>query len=252
MIFSDPFCIFCDILHSFTIDFGVLKYLISLLINNHTLLTGTFRPSTNLTGGYRILAYLDPSEQSHARLKQLVFFLLKYRRDRVIPEFRNSFADTFNSLENKLKSETKVSLNDATDQASFNFLARAMCGTNPVVTELGSDGPKLIAKWMLVQLAPLLTLGLPKFIEDLLLHTFSLPSFTAKKEYQRLYNFFYESSSFFLDEAEKIGVSREEACHNLVFAACFNAFGGMKILFPNIIKWIGSAGPELRQISKGD
>ncbi|KAM7514168.1 hypothetical protein LguiA_003751 [Lonicera macranthoides] len=207
--------------------------------------TGTFTPSTNLTGGYRVLAYQDPSEQSHAKLKQLVFFLLKSRRDRVIPEFRNSFAETFNSLESKFKSETKVSLNDATDQALFNFLARALCGTNPLVTELGSDGPKLIAKWMLVQVAPLLTLGLPKFIEDLLLHTFSLPSFIAKKDYQRLYNFFYESSTFFLDEAEKTGVSREEACHNLVFAACFNAFGGMKILLPNIIKWIGSAGPEL-------
>ena len=134
----------------------------------------------------------------------------------------------------------QASLNDATDQVSFNFLARALCGKNPVTTELGTKGPTLIGIWVLVQLAPVLSLGLPKFIEDLLMHTFSLPSFLVKKVYQRLYNFFYESSTFFLDEAEKTGVSREEACHNLVFATCFNSFGGMKIMFPGIIKWVGS------------
>ncbi|KAM7514167.1 hypothetical protein LguiA_003750 [Lonicera macranthoides] len=219
-------------------------------VEKKDLFTGTYKPSSNLTGGYRILAYLDPAEPSHAKLKQLLFFLLKSRRDRVIPEFRSCFADSFNSLESELKSKKKaslfvVSLNDATDQASFNFLARALCGKNPVTTELGTEGPSLIQKWVGVQLAPVLTLGLPKFIEDLLIHTFSLPSFLVQKDYQRLYNFFYESSTFFLDEAEKTGVSREEACHNLVFATCFNSFGGMKILFPSIIKWVGSAGPEL-------
>jgi hydroperoxide dehydratase len=66
-----------------------------------------------------------------------------------------------------------------------------------------------------------------------------------KKNYQRLYDVFYASSSFLLDEAENLGISREEACHNLLFSTCFNSFGGMKILFPNMMKWLGRAGAKL-------
>ncbi|KAF8377475.1 hypothetical protein HHK36_030854 [Tetracentron sinense] len=226
---------------SFPVLFDVSK------VEKRDIFTGTYMPSTELTGGYRVLSYLDPSEPNHAKLKQLVFFLLQSRRDKVMPEFHTSFAELFDTLESQLAAKGKASFGEANDQACFNFLARSFYGTVPSETKLGTDGPKLIGKWVLFQLGPLFTLGFPKFLEDLLLHTFPLPPFLVKSDYQKLYEFFYESSSSVLDEAEKMGIARDEACHNLLFTTCFNTFGGMKIFFPNMLKWIGRAGGKLHR-----
>lgn len=224
---------------SFPVLFDVNK------VEKKDLFTGTFMPSTELTGGYRTLSYLDPSEPSHAKLKQLIFFLLKSCRDRVMPEFHSTYTELFESLEKELSSKGKVEFNKPNEEAAFNFLGRAMYGKNPLDTKLGSDGPKLISTWVLAQLAPLLTLGLPGCLEEPLFRTFRLPPSLVKSNYQRLYDYFYESAGFVLDEAEKMGISREEACHNILFATCFNTFGGFKIFFPNIMKWIGRGGIDL-------
>lgn len=224
---------------SFPVLFDVSK------VEKKDVFTGTFMPSTELTGGYRVLSYLDPSEPGHEQLKRLMFFLLKSCRDKVIPEFHSSYAQLFDTLENELAANGKASFGDANDQAAFNFLARSLYGTNPANTKLGLDGPKIVQKWVLFQLSPILILGLPKPIEDGIFHTFRLPPALVKSDYRRLYDFFYESSGSVLDEAERLGVSREEACHNLLFATCFNSFGGMKIFFPNMLKWIGRAGVKL-------
>ncbi|KAL2454990.1 Allene oxide synthase [Abeliophyllum distichum] len=214
-------------------------------VEKKDLFTGTFMPSTELTGGYRVLSYLDPSEPSHAKLKKIMFFLLSSRRDQVIPEFQNCYTEMFENLERDLATKGKASFGKANEQAAFNFLARSLYGADPADSKLGSDGPKLVSKWVLFQLHPLLILGLPRPIEDGILHNFTLPAFLIKKDYQRLYDFFYQNSTPILDQAEKLGVSREEACHNLLFATCFNSFGGMKIFFPNMLKWVGRAGLKL-------
>ncbi|RVX14980.1 Allene oxide synthase 1, chloroplastic [Vitis vinifera] len=207
--------------------------------------TGTFMPSTEFTGGFRVLSYLDPSEPDHTKLKRLLFFLLQSSRDRIIPEFHSCFSELSETLESELAAKGKASFADPNDQASFNFLARALYGTKPADTKLGTDGPGLITTWVVFQLSPILTLGLPKFIEEPLIHTFPLPAFLAKSSYQKLYDFFYDASTHVLDEGEKMGISREEACHNLLFATCFNSFGGMKIIFPTILKWVGRGGVKL-------
>ncbi|XP_052203287.1 allene oxide synthase 1, chloroplastic [Diospyros lotus] len=224
---------------SFPVLFDVTK------VEKRDLFTGTFMPSTELTGGYRMLSYLDPSEPMHGKLKQLMFFLLKSRRDQVIPEFHTSYTNLFETLERELAGKGKANFSEGNDQAAFTFLARSLYGANHADTQLGLDGPKLVSKWVLFQLAPLLILGLPKLVEELFIHSFRLPPALVKKDYQRLYDFFYESSTFVLDEAEKLGVSRDEACHNLVFATCFNTYGGMRIFFPNMLKWICRAGVKL-------
>ncbi|KAK6939533.1 Cytochrome P450 [Dillenia turbinata] len=224
---------------SFPILFDVSK------VEKKDLFTGTFMPSTELTGGYRVLAYLDPSEPSHARLKRLLFYLVSYRRDHVMPEFHNSYTELFESLESELGKKGKADFVQANDQAAFNFLGRSLYGINPPDTKLGRDGPKIVGKWVVFQLAPLLKLGLPQFIEEVVLHSFRLPPFLIKRDYQRLYEFFYESSTRVLDEGEKLGISRDEACHNLLFATCLNSFGGMKFIFPNMMKWIGRCGVKV-------
>ncbi|XP_013621019.1 PREDICTED: allene oxide synthase, chloroplastic [Brassica oleracea var. oleracea] len=225
---------------SFPVLFDVDK------VEKKDLFTGTYMPSTELTGGYRILSYLDPSEPNHAKLKSLLFHLLKSSRNRIFPEFKATYSELFDSIEKELAVNGKADFGGPGDAAAFNFLARAMYGKNPADTKLGSDAPSLITKWVFFNLHPLLTLGLPSIIEDPLLHTFRLPSALIKSDYQRLYEFFLESSGEILIEAEKLGISREEAAHNLLFATCFNTWGGMKILFSNLVKRVGRAGTKLQ------
>nr|ABS50433.1 allene oxidase synthase [Hyoscyamus niger] len=214
-------------------------------VEKKDLFTGTFMPSTELTGGYRVLSYLDPSEPNHSRLKKLLFMLLSSRRDHIIPKFHETFTELFETLDTEMAEKGKADLNSGNDQASFNFLAKSLYGVNPVETKLGKEAPTLIGKWVLFNLHPVLTLGLPKVLDDLILHTFRLPPGLVKKDYQKLYDFFYENSGMILNEAEKLGISRDEACHNLLFATCFNSFGGMKIFFPNMMKSIAKAGSDL-------
>lgn len=217
-------------------------------VEKKDLFTGTFMPSVELTGGYRTLSYLDPSEPNHEKLKRLLFSLLKSSRNRVIPAFQSCFSEFFDRLENELATEGKAKFNEANDQAAFNFLARAWYDANPAEdSELGDNAPAIISKWVLFQLGPLLSLGLPKCVEELTIHTFRLPPKLIKADYQKLYNFFYRNSGQYLDEAAQLGVSRDEACHNLLFATCFNSFGGMKIFFPNMVKQIGRAGVKLHR-----
>lgn len=220
-------------------------------VEKRDVFAGTFMPSTDLTGGYRILSYLDPSEPNHAKLKSLLFFLLQYRSSFVIPEFQSSFGALFDELETELDAKGKADFGGPNDQASFNFLGKALLGADPAQSALGTDAPQLIGKWVLFQLGPILSLGLPLPAEELLLRTFPLPPSLVKADYQRLYDFFYTSSAAVLAEAERLGVGKEEACHNLVFAFCFNSFGGMKIFFPSLLKLIGRAGSQLhRQLAE--
>ncbi|VYS69064.1 unnamed protein product [Arabidopsis thaliana] len=224
---------------SFPVLFDVDK------VEKKDLFTGTYMPSTELTGGYRILSYLDPSEPKHEKLKNLLFFLLKSSRNRIFPEFQATYSELFDSLEKELSLKGKADFGGSSDGTAFNFLARAFYGTNPADTKLKADAPGLITKWVLFNLHPLLSIGLPRVIEEPLIHTFSLPPALVKSDYQRLYEFFLESAGDILVEADKLGISREEATHNLLFATCFNTWGGMKILFPNMVKRIGRAGHQV-------
>ncbi|XP_010530372.1 PREDICTED: allene oxide synthase, chloroplastic-like [Tarenaya hassleriana] len=215
-------------------------------VEKKNVFTGTYMPSTELTGGYRVLSYLDTSEPNHAKLKNLIFFVLKSSRHRILPEFRATYSELFDDLEKELAVKGKADFSGAGERAAFEFLARAMYGKNPKETSLGVDAPSLISKWVFFNLHPLLSIGLPKLLEDSLLHTFRLPPSLVKSDYQRLYDFFAEYSGEYLAEAEKLGISREEATHNLLFATCFNTWGGMKILFSNLMKRVGRAGTRLQ------
>nr|P48417.1 RecName: Full=Allene oxide synthase, chloroplastic; AltName: Full=Cytochrome P450 74A; AltName: Full=Hydroperoxide dehydrase; Flags: Precursor [Linum usitatissimum]AAA03353.1 allene oxide synthase [Linum usitatissimum] len=214
-------------------------------VEKKDLFTGTYMPSTELTGGYRILSYLDPSEPNHTKLKQLLFNLIKNRRDYVIPEFSSSFTDLCEVVEYDLATKGKAAFNDPAEQAAFNFLSRAFFGVKPIDTPLGKDAPSLISKWVLFNLAPILSVGLPKEVEEATLHSVRLPPLLVQNDYHRLYEFFTSAAGSVLDEAEQSGISRDEACHNILFAVCFNSWGGFKILFPSLMKWIGRAGLEL-------
>lgn len=214
-------------------------------VEKKDLFTGTYMPSTDLTGGHRVLSYLDPSEPKHAPLKNLIFFMLKQSRNRIFPEFERTYTELFEELEFELSQKGKAFFNDAGETAAFRFVGRAYLNANPEETQIEKNGPKLISTWVLFNLGPLLRLGLPWFVEEPLLHTFRLPAVLIKKNYQKLYNFFETFSTELVQEAESLGLTKEEAIHNILFTICFNTFGGIKILFPNTLKWIGRAGTNL-------
>ncbi|KAG5579130.1 hypothetical protein H5410_049757 [Solanum commersonii] len=86
-------------------------------------------------------------------------------------------------------------------------MIRLFCeGKNPIDISFGTNEPKIVDKWVFLQLAPLIKF-VPNFLEDLVLHTFPLPYFLVKRDHQKLYNSMWD----ILDEAEKLGVKRVEA-----------------------------------------
>ncbi|CAD5183237.1 unnamed protein product, partial [Musa acuminata subsp. malaccensis] len=236
---SDPRVVAVLDAKSFPVLFDVSK------VEKKDVFTGTYMPSTSLTGGYRVCSYLDPSEPSHAKVKQLLFNVLASRKDAVVPAFRTNFTALFQTMESQLASAGKSDFNKLNDNTSFEFLGEAYFGVRPSSTELGATGPTKSTKWLFLQLCPLMTLGLPKILEELLLHTFPLPPLIAKGDYKALYKYFSDAAGSALDSAEKLGLSREEACHNLLFATVFNSYGGMKVLLPGILGWLAKAEESL-------
>jgi hydroperoxide dehydratase len=69
----------------------------------------------------------------------------------------------------------------------------------------------------------------------------------ARSYYKKLYEVFSSSAVTLLNEAEKAGLKRSEACHNIVFTAGFNAYGGLKNQFPILFKWVGLSGSSLHK-----
>ncbi|KAK9066698.1 hypothetical protein SSX86_014021 [Deinandra increscens subsp. villosa] len=238
-ISTDPKVIVLLDAKSFPILFDVSK------VEKKDLFTGTYMPSTNLTGGYRILSYLDPSEPRHAQLKNLLFFMLKSSSNRIIPRFETTYTELFQGLETELAENGKVAFNDVGEQAAFRFLGRAYFDSNPEETKLEKNAPTLIGTWLLFNLGPILDAGLPSFLQELVFHTFRLPAFLIKSSYQKLYDYIESVASPVVKQAEALGIPKEEALHNILFAVCFNSFGGMKVLFPNTLKWIALAGENV-------
>ncbi|EHA8589820.1 allene oxide synthase 2-like [Cocos nucifera] len=224
---------------SFQVLFDVSK------VEKKNVFTGTYMPSTSLTGGFRVCSYLDPSEPTHAKVKQLLFNLLASRKSHVIPAFRTNFATLFKTMETQIDADGKADFNKLNDDTSFEFIGEAYFGVRPSASGLGTTGPTKATKWLFLQLAPLTSLGLPKIVEEVFLHTFPLPPCIAKSDYKALYEYFSTAAEPLLDAAVTLGLSKEEACHNLLFATVFNSYGGMKVMLPGILRWLAVADSNL-------
>ncbi|KAJ4716429.1 Allene oxide synthase [Melia azedarach] len=219
-------------------------------VEKRDVFVGTYFPSVSFTGGYRICSYLDPSEAKHSSLKSWFLSTIASKHDKFIPLLRTCLSELFIELEDKMSEKGEANFNTLNDTMAFSFFFRLFCDQNPADTAIGSEGTSFANKWVFLQLAPLITLRLPKIlncVEDFLLHTFPLPSLIAKSDYQKLYDAFYKYAGSILDEAERLGIKRDEACHNLVFLSNFNSYGGLKTFFPALIKWVGLAGEELHR-----
>ncbi|NP_001304496.1 9-divinyl ether synthase-like [Glycine max] len=220
-------------------------------VDKRDVLDGTFMPSTSFTGGYRACAFQDTTEPSHALLKRFYLNFLASKHETFLPLFRNNLSDHFSDLEDKLAGKPdKASFNSSVGSATFNFLFRLLSDKDPSETIIGSDGPSLVQTWLAAQLAPLATLGLPRifnYVEDFLIRSIPFPAWTVKSSYKKLYEGLSTAGTAILDEAGRVGIKRDEACHNLVFMLSFNAQGGLVNQFPILIKWLGLAGEGLHK-----
>ncbi|CAI0446868.1 unnamed protein product [Linum tenue] len=229
-------------------------------VEKMNVLDGTYVPSVDFTGGLRMLAFLDTRDPKHALLKSLVMSFLASKRDAFIPLFRGSLSRMFGAIDGRFAATAtaRVNFNGLSEEMVFGFLFRLFCDDkDPFETAIGTRGPAHVDKWNALQVIPITAPRLlPKslsFIEDFFLHTFPFPFSLVKSDYSKLYAAFNKHAETFLDRAESsFGIPRAEACHNLVFIAGFNAYGGFKPFFPSLIKWVASAGHKLHRQLAGE
>uniref|UniRef100_A0A0C9S4F8 TSA: Wollemia nobilis Ref_Wollemi_Transcript_13955_1770 transcribed RNA sequence n=1 Tax=Wollemia nobilis TaxID=56998 RepID=A0A0C9S4F8_9CONI len=242
--FSDPRVVMLLDAKSFPVLFDLSK------VEKKDVFTGHYMPSTDFTGGYRVLSYLDPSEENHTKLKGFCFQVLKMNASKWFPEFDRATGELWSALESQMAQTKKAEFDSENLQMSFNFMCRSVLDRDPAApgpASLGTDGPSYVQKWIGLQLAPIQSTGvLPKVLEELTVHAAPLPFLLVRGGYDKVYDFFWTYGKRALDAAEQqFGLKRDEACHNFLFNICFNTFGGMIVMFPSIVRYIAAAGKEL-------
>ncbi|KAL3350664.1 hypothetical protein AABB24_023209 [Solanum stoloniferum] len=224
------------------------------LIDKTDTLGGTFKPGKEYYGGYRPVAFIDTKDPNHAALKGYILSAFAKRHNLFIPLFRNSLSDNlFNNLEKQITEQGKSDFNALLPTMTFNFIFRLLCDqTNPSDTVLGTQGPEHLRKWLFPQLIPSLSAKkLPNIIEDTLFHNFLIPFGFIKSDYNKLVDAFSKSAVSMLDEAEKLGIKREEAVQNILFLVGINMFAGLNAFFPHLFRFVGEAGASLHtQLAK--
>lgn len=212
--------------------------------------TGTYVPSLNFTSGFRICAYLDPSEEKHTKLKQWLFDMLARNGKNFLPEFHTCFDQSCAEWEKDLAAGQKASVSAEVLQFAFNFLLRAICHHDPTAPgpdSLGKNGGPYANDWALPQIIPVAgNTGLPHPVEEAAFRTIPFPSILVQSKYDAIYNWIDRYGTEPLDMAKAAGIERKEAVANLAFFINFNASGGFNIFFPAIVQFIFQfGGPEL-------
>ncbi|KAJ1691167.1 hypothetical protein LUZ63_015322 [Rhynchospora breviuscula] len=211
-------------------------------------LTGTYIPPLSLYSGIRPLAYLDTTDPQHTTLKTQITGLIVSRKDYVIPSFRKIYGSLFDSIHGKLESSGPTEFNTLSQSAAFDFMCSAFFEGALPSAAIGPSAADMALKWLLFQLHPLVSKAsklIPWPLEDIFLHNFHLPPCLVKSNYKALETYFTNVGESFLTDAEQVGISRHVALHNLIFATIFNAYGGIKIFLPFLLKWLVQGGPEL-------
>ncbi|KAL2612322.1 hypothetical protein R1flu_024014 [Riccia fluitans] len=222
-------------------------------------ITGTFVPDLQYFGGYRPTVYLDTSEEKHTLLKGFLFEVLKASRPRIFPEFRKSVSEVFDAWEAGLKKEGKIKFKDELAIAALRFNIKAFLNVDPadptVEANLGKGVKSTVMTWLAPMFLPIAPAPIPRLLKpvlapvaELVMHTFPVPFLLVKPKYDQVVKFFRANSKEQLDLAEtQFGLNRDEALQNLMFTTCFNSWGGIQILFPNIIKRLASTSPEFQR-----
>jgi len=212
---------------------------------------GTFIPSLEFTGGLRMCAYLDPSDERHTKLKSYCLELLKESGPRWTPEFHKQMTNSFPVWEKEIASKGSSSFNSVCQELMFKVMIKAM--TNVDIDNIPeSDRPSSadLTKWTGLQLVPVLSVGLPAPIDDLVLHTAPLPFALARGGYDKMFKFLQKYAGEALDVAGKFDLNRDDATHNLIFFTILNGHGGFLRFFPIILKYVNTSAGLQEELKK--
>uniref|UniRef100_J3L8V1 Uncharacterized protein n=1 Tax=Oryza brachyantha TaxID=4533 RepID=J3L8V1_ORYBR len=208
------------------------------------------------TGGTRVGVYLDTEEADHARTKAFSIDLLRRGARSWAAELRAAVDDMLVAVENDLNKAPDPAAASASyllplQKCIFRFLCKALVGADPAADGLVDRfGPYILDVWLALQLVPTQKVGvIPQPLEELLLHSFPLPSFVVKPGYDLLYRFVEKHGAAAVSIAEEEhGISKKEAINNILFVLGFNAFGGFSVFLPFLVMEVGKAGRgDLRQ-----
>lgn len=90
-----------------------------------------------------MLAYLDPSEDCHAKLRSFMFEILRTDATRWIPEFHVSVEDTWLRPTRQVLTKVSISVCSISSVSLADVDPMALGDTN-----LGKEGPSVIRKWL--------------------------------------------------------------------------------------------------------
>lgn len=228
---------------SFPILFDVSK------VEKKDVLLANYMPSLSLFGGTRPCVFLDPSEEMHTKVKSFVMDIIKLNGSKWIPEMEKAALEVFPKWDLEMKDKAKTEVNTHTSQLACNVLVRTVLGRDPAApgeATLSTNGPSMFQTWLAPLVAPIASVGLPHIIEELTFHSFPVPTFFVSGTYKKLGKFFETYGTELIDMAEsKYDIGRHEALHNIIFFMGFNAFGGLQLFLPYMVKHVGGAGKKL-------
>lgn len=214
------------------------------LVDKRDVLVGDFMPSTDFTGGMRVMVYMDPSEQTHTAGKAFCIDLLKRRARVWVSEFLLSTDVMLTTIEKELSGSNNGSagLLLPLQKCIFSFLCKSLIGADPATSpEIADCGFAMLDEWLSLQLLPTVSIGVLQPLEEVFLHSFAYPFALVKGKYHKLYNFLEKEGSEVIGMAtSEYGLSKEAALHNLLFVLGFNAFGGFSIFLPTIMTTLGT------------
>jgi hydroperoxide lyase len=234
----------------------------STLVDKRDILIGPYNPGAGFTGGTRVGVYLDTEEPEHERVKKFAMALLHRSATTWASELRAGAAAMLDSVEADLAAKStggggkpSASYIVPLQQCIFRFLCKALVGADPsldwVVDRFGFT---ILDVWLALQILPTQKIGIVQPLEELLIHSFPLPSFLIWPGYHRLYRFVEEHGAAAVAyAAEEHGIGRKDAINNLLFVLGFNAFGGFSVFLPFLVAKIGEAAdptglrPRLRE-----
>lgn len=212
------------------------------LVDKRDVLIGPYNPGAGFTGGTRVGVYLDTEEPEHERTKAFTMDLL-HRGARVwAAEFGAGVRDMLSGIDRDMEEDKKASsFVPELQRLLFRFLCKALVGADTTVDPfVDKNGWLILDAWLALQLAPTQKVGLPQPLEEILLHSFPLPSFVVSPFYDRLYRFVEKHGGEAVSVGQKDhGLSEKDAINNVLFVLGFNAFGGFSVFLPFLLADVG-------------
>ena len=114
-----------------------------------------------------------------------------------VQELTSSLSTMWDTIEADLsKNSSSVIYFGTLQKFIFNFLTKCLIGADPSASpEIADSGPAFIDFWLGLQLLPTIKIGFIQPLEEILLHSFSYPSFLVSGGYNKLYKFILENGT---------------------------------------------------------